>query len=41
MSYIKNMTAEAVLPLAQEVEILPGQVVSKTLAQNDAVSLTL
>ena len=41
MSYLKNIPAETVLPLAQEVEILPGQVVSKTLAQNDAVSITL
>ena len=41
MSYIKNMQADTVLPLAKEIEILPGQVVSKTLAQNEAVSITL
>ena len=39
--YIKNMTHEAVLPLSKQVEILPGQIVSKTLAQNSALSLTL
>ena len=29
------------LPLAQQVEAEAGQIVSKTLAQNDAVSITL
>ena len=41
MAYIKNMNHEKVLNLAGEVEIAKGQVVSKTLAQNDAVSITL
>ena len=39
--YIKNMAHEEVLKLANEVSTLPGQVVSKTLAQNAAVSITL
>lgn len=39
--YIKNMDHAKVLNLAGQVEVLAGQVVSKTLAQNDAVSLTL
>lgn len=39
--YIKNIPHEQVLPLAEQVSVLPGQVVSKTLAQNDAVSVTL
>ena len=39
--FIKNIPHEAVIPLAAQVDILPGQVVSKTLAQNKAVSLTL
>ena len=39
--YIKNMEPETVLNLADQVSVLPGQVVSKTLAQNDAVSVTL
>lgn len=39
--YIKNFPVEAVVSLAGQIEILPGQIVSKTLAQNSAVSLTL
>ena len=39
--YLKNIAHEAVVNLNQLVEVLPGQVVSKTLAQNKAVSLTL
>lgn len=38
---IKNIAKSTVLPLAEEVSIQPAQVVSKTLAQNDAVSITL
>ncbi len=41
MSYIKNIAHDKVLKLADEITVLPGQVVSKTLAQNDAVSVTL
>ena len=41
MSYIKNIPREEVLVLAQQVSVLEGQVVSKTLAQNRHVSLTL
>ena len=41
MSYIKNIEHEKVLRLADEVSVQPGQIVSKTLAQNDAVSVTL
>lgn len=41
MSYIKNMEHEKVARLADEIQILSGQVVSKTLAQNDSVSVTL
>ena len=41
MPYIKNIEHEKVVDLAGEVEYMPGQVVSKTLAQNDAVSVTL
>lgn len=39
--YIKNFDAATVLPFADQVSYLPGQVVSKTLAQNKSVSLTL
>ncbi len=39
--FIKNITHEEVRNLAAEVSVLPGQVVSKTLAQNKAVSITL
>ncbi len=38
---IKNITVGEVLRFADQVDYLKGQIVSKTLAQNDAVSLTL
>lgn len=38
---IKNMDFAAVLPLADQVNYQPGQIVSKTLSQNKSVSLTL
>ena len=41
MPYIKNIPHEAALPLAAQVSAQPGQIVSRTLAQNPAVSLTL
>ena len=41
MAYIKNIEHERVLSLTGEISIQPGQVVSKTLAQNQAVSVTL
>lgn len=41
MPYIKNIDHETVLPLAEQVAIQKGQIISKTLAQNKAVSLTL
>lgn len=40
-SIIKNIPHETVLSLAGQVSILQGQIVSKTLAQNSAVSITL
>ena len=39
--YIKNLNHEEILKLSGQINILPGQVVSKTLAQNDYVSMTL
>lgn len=39
--FIKNIDHEAVVRMADLVEIQKGQVVSKTLAQNKAVSVTL
>jgi len=39
--HLKNIAHEAVLNMAQQVDVLPGQVVSRTLAQNKAVSITL
>ena len=41
MPYIKNIEHEKVVNLAGQVDYMPGQVVSKTLAQNEAVSVTL
>lgn len=38
---IKNIGREAALPLAAQVDVLPGRIVSLTLAQNKSVSLTL
>ena len=38
---IKNIKKSEILNLAQEVQYQDGQVVSKTLAQNEHVSLTL
>ena len=38
---IKNVEHEAVFSLTGQVEVRKGEVVSRTLAQNDAVSLTL
>lgn len=39
--YIKNFPHETITSLSAQIEILPGQIASKTLAQNDAVSLTI
>ena len=38
---MKNLDVSTVLTLRDQVAYQPGQVVSKTLAQNDAVSVTL
>ena len=37
----KNIEKQTKLSLAQQVDYQPGQVVSKTLVQNDAVSMTI
>ena len=39
--YIKNFPVEQVVKLAEQISVRPGEIVSKTLAQNDAVSVTL
>lgn len=41
MELIKNIEKEKTLRLTSEVSALPGQIVSRTLAQNEAVSVTL
>ena len=41
MTGIKNMNKAEVLCLKEQVGYQPGQVVSKTLAQNSALSITL
>ncbi|WP_458863716.1 cupin domain-containing protein [Acidaminobacterium chupaoyuni] len=41
MGILKNIEKETVLALAEEVTVQPGQIISKTLAQNEHVSLTL
>ena len=41
MNQIKNLPHEPALALSEQIAVLPGQVVSMTLAQNKAVSITL
>lgn len=41
MAFIKNINHEEVMNLAEQVNVQQGQIISKTLAQNDAVSITL
>ena len=41
MQFIKNIDHETVFKLTDLVSVQPGQVVSKTLAQNKAVSVTM
>ncbi len=41
MAYIKNVEHDTVFNMAAQVEVQEGQVVSKTLAQNSHVSITL
>lgn len=41
MQKMKNMEKAQVLTLREQIACADGQVVSKTLAQNDAVSITL
>lgn len=38
---LKNIEKETILKLKEQLEYQTGQIVSKTLVQNDAVSLTL
>ena len=40
-NFIKNIAQGETLALTEQVEALPGQIVSKTLSQNDHHSLTL
>lgn len=40
-SYIKNIPASEITILTSLVQVQPGQIVSKTLTQNKAVSITL
>ena len=41
MAFIKNIEHETVVSLAGQVTVCPGQIVSRTLAQNKHVSITL
>lgn len=41
VAYIKNFPQDEVVGLAGQVEVRDGEVVSKTLVQNDAVGITL
>lgn len=40
-NFIKHMAQSEVLALAKQVDVMPGQIVSKTLSQNEHHSLTL
>ena len=41
MAYLKNIGHEKIIQLKDLVSVAPGQIVSKTLVQNKAVSVTL
>ena len=41
MAFIKNIEHEEIVRIADEISANTGQVVSKTLAQNSCVSITL
>lgn len=41
MAVIKNIPHRQIMQLADQIDTLQGQIVSKTLCQNDAVSVTL
>ena len=41
MTGIKNLDKSTVLHLKEQIDYQPGQVVSRTLAQNEALSVTL
>lgn len=41
MSVIKNIPHRQITYLTEQIDTLQGQIVSKTLCQNDAVSVTL
>ncbi len=41
MKILKNIDLETVLSMAELVSYQPGQIVSRTLVQNNAVSITL
>lgn len=41
MAFIRNIDHERVLSLVDQISVQQGQIVSKTLAQNEAVSITL
>jgi quercetin dioxygenase-like cupin family protein len=41
MAHLKNIDHEKILQLKELVHVTPGQVVSRTLVQNKAVSVTL
>ena len=41
MTVIKNLDKSTVLHLKEQIAYQPGQVVSRTLAQNEALSVTL
>lgn len=41
MKYIKNIEHEKIITLENEVQIMPRQIVSKTLVQNKSLSVTL
>ncbi len=41
MAFIKNVPHESVFDLGGQISIQPGQVVSKTLSQNEHISVTL
>lgn len=39
--YLKNIPHEQIITLASQIDVHSGQVISKTLAQNEALSITI
>ncbi|MBS4960890.1 MAG: cupin domain-containing protein [Clostridiales bacterium] len=41
MAHIQNLEVETIVQLSRQIEVVEGEIVSKTLVQNQAVTITL